>query len=444
MTKGPSGKGRDSLRGRRGGPFASPLVSNIIHATWYRSTEGVLNGSRQELYLDTTRASTIVVMAHNSIYALRVADPKNGAPLWVDEIVWTIREMPEDVLKDVWAEAVPRARMRNLTVEAIQLVTQTDRVVPPNLTWTCLPQSGSVRPPPRFSTSNAGVPLLRYKTVLYRKPRLTVQRTTRVGACGKHAAMCATVPSIVCERVVTKAGAWSSPEAVFADAMHRAKVLVVDSSHHMMYFTRFGEGEIQRMSGYPLDAFIQLAMQLAYYRVHGRTAPPYETTLRRSFSSGCTETIRATGIALVLPISVLRAHALPTCAAIAGPGTGSSRRLGTRCLLEEVNHHGHTTARRLNGNLDGLMYFLQILFSGKVGHGNWVWCSIPEWACGVSVSASVGKEMKGVIMLAILVMSPELLSQVAIVYKLPQNMSDWALLKAIDILHCKIMTSEKL
>lgn len=74
--------------------------------------------------------------------------------------------------------------------------------------------------------------------------------------------------------------------------MHRAKVLVVDSSHHMMYFTRFGEGEIQRMSGYPLDAFIQLAMQLAYYRIHGRTAPVYETTLRRSFSSGCTETIR--------------------------------------------------------------------------------------------------------------------------------------------------------
>ncbi|KIN99782.1 hypothetical protein M404DRAFT_10329 [Pisolithus tinctorius Marx 270] len=279
ITKGPSGKGRDSLRGRPERPFTSPLVSNIIHATWYRSTEGVLNGSGQELYLDTTRASTIVVMTHNFIYALRVADPKNAAPLWVDEI------------------AVPRARMRNLTVEAIQLVTQTDRVVPPNLTWTCLPQSGSVRPPPRFSTSNAGVPLLRYKTVLFHKPRLIVERTTRVGACGKHAAMCAMVPSVVCERVVTKAGAWSSPEAVFADAMHRAKVLVVDSSHHMMYFTRFGEGEIQRVSGYPLDALIQLAMQLAYYRIHGRTAPVYETTLRRSFSSGCTETIRGRRLA---------------------------------------------------------------------------------------------------------------------------------------------------
>ena len=46
-------------------------------------------------------------------------------------------------------------------------------------------------------------------------------------------------------------------------------------------------------ANYSPDAFVQLALQLSYYRLHGRTTPVYETALTRSFHHGRTETIRS-------------------------------------------------------------------------------------------------------------------------------------------------------
>ena len=40
------------------------------------------------------------------------------------------------------------------------------------------------------------------------------------------------------------------------------------------------------------DAYIQMAMQLAYRRMHGRGTPTYETASTRLFHHGRTETIR--------------------------------------------------------------------------------------------------------------------------------------------------------
>ncbi|KAG6332102.1 hypothetical protein ID866_6989, partial [Astraeus odoratus] len=158
--------------------------------------------------------------------------------------------------------------------------------------------------------------------------QLIVERTTRAGACGEHATVDALVPSVVCEWAVARAGGTSliggmeevplaysessSPgartgvewerldfvtsqhiEKAIVDATCRAEKLVTDSDHNVLYFTEFGGDEMQRVSKHSPDAFVQLAMQLAYYRLHGRTTPVYETALTRAFEHGRTETIRS-------------------------------------------------------------------------------------------------------------------------------------------------------
>nr|XP_046188407.1 peroxisomal carnitine O-octanoyltransferase-like isoform X3 [Oncorhynchus gorbuscha] len=56
-------------------------------------------------------------------------------------------------------------------------------------------------------------------------------------------------------------------------------------------FTSFGKAAIRQRKLHP-DTFIQLALQLAYYRQHGRLGSCYETAMTRRFYHGRTETMR--------------------------------------------------------------------------------------------------------------------------------------------------------
>uniref|UniRef100_A0AC35TZA6 Carn_acyltransf domain-containing protein n=1 Tax=Rhabditophanes sp. KR3021 TaxID=114890 RepID=A0AC35TZA6_9BILA len=60
-------------------------------------------------------------------------------------------------------------------------------------------------------------------------------------------------------------------------------------------FTKFGKNLPKQMKMSP-DSFIQLAFQLAFYRLHGRHPPTYETASIRKFDEGRTETIRLPNI----------------------------------------------------------------------------------------------------------------------------------------------------
>lgn len=123
--------------------------------------------------------------------------------------------------------------------------------------------------------------------------QIVVERTTRAGACGEHAAVDALVPSVVCEWAVARASGaclvgglenvplerdvasesclskeghgtraraqWerldfvASPQidTMIAQATHHAGELVADSDHEVLYFTEFGEDEIQRVGEFP-------------------------------------------------------------------------------------------------------------------------------------------------------------------------------------------------
>ncbi|NWZ72304.1 OCTC octanoyltransferase, partial [Acrocephalus arundinaceus] len=57
-------------------------------------------------------------------------------------------------------------------------------------------------------------------------------------------------------------------------------------------FTSFGKALIRKRKFHP-DTFVQLALQLAYYKCHGRPGCCYETAMTRRFYHGRTETIRS-------------------------------------------------------------------------------------------------------------------------------------------------------
>uniref|UniRef100_A0A4W5JNV9 Carnitine O-octanoyltransferase n=1 Tax=Hucho hucho TaxID=62062 RepID=A0A4W5JNV9_9TELE len=81
-------------------------------------------------------------------------------------------------------------------------------------------------------------------------------------------------------------------------------------------FTLFGKAAIKQKKLHP-DTFIQLALQLAYYRQHGRSGSCYETAMTRSFYHGMTETMRPCTLeaqnwchTMLLPAASVRRKAL--------------------------------------------------------------------------------------------------------------------------------------
>ncbi|XP_028983744.1 peroxisomal carnitine O-octanoyltransferase-like isoform X1 [Betta splendens] len=83
-------------------------------------------------------------------------------------------------------------------------------------------------------------------------------------------------------------------EKVLSDISH-AKQQYLESTKDLQVvccaFTAFGKATIKQKKLHP-DTFVQLAMQLAYYRVHKTPGSCYETATTRTFYHGRTETMR--------------------------------------------------------------------------------------------------------------------------------------------------------
>ncbi|KAL0984387.1 hypothetical protein UPYG_G00140790 [Umbra pygmaea] len=71
-----------------------------------------------------------------------------------------------------------------------------------------------------------------------------------------------------------------------------AQALANDVDFHVFSFRDFGKGMIKKCRISP-DAFIQLALQLAYYRDKGTFCLTYEASMTRLFREGRTETVRS-------------------------------------------------------------------------------------------------------------------------------------------------------
>ncbi|XP_068998924.1 peroxisomal carnitine O-octanoyltransferase isoform X1 [Embiotoca jacksoni] len=83
-------------------------------------------------------------------------------------------------------------------------------------------------------------------------------------------------------------------EKVRSDISH-AKQQYLESTQDLQVlcyaFTSFGKSAVKQKKLHP-DTFVQLAMQLAYYRLHKKPGSCYETAMTRKFYHGRTETMR--------------------------------------------------------------------------------------------------------------------------------------------------------
>ena len=85
---------------------------------------------------------------------------------------------------------------------------------------------------------------------------------------------------------VPKETQWAIPQAIKALAIN-AKDLQMD--YHV--FDPFGKSRLKELHLHP-DAFVQVVLQAAIFKTHGKALPTYETATTRQFYHGRTETVR--------------------------------------------------------------------------------------------------------------------------------------------------------
>jgi len=81
-------------------------------------------------------------------------------------------------------------------------------------------------------------------------------------------------------------------EEVIEKSLATARQLIDDVDLHLMMFNAYGKGFIKKCNISP-DAFIQMALQVAYYRDAGKFCLTYESSMTRLFREGRTETVRS-------------------------------------------------------------------------------------------------------------------------------------------------------
>ncbi|KAF5382187.1 hypothetical protein D9615_004445 [Tricholomella constricta] len=150
----------------------------------------------------------------------------------------------------------------------------------------------------------------------YDKPfTLIVDPSTRAGATGEHSPCDALVPSIVAEYGVvqgvdeaafddifeeTDSGGWERLDWAVDDkvrkeciaAQTRAIKIIQDSDDSVLWFEGYGTDWIKGIAKLAPDAYIQMVLQLAWYKTRGEFTATYETVLTRMFKHGRTETLR--------------------------------------------------------------------------------------------------------------------------------------------------------
>lgn len=214
---------------------------------------------------------------------------------------------------------------------------------------------------------------------------LIVESNTRAGAMGEHSPVDALVPSIVCDYGVVQdvhddifggpppqsvahdepaARSWRRLDFVVDDrirrecveAEERAHKIVEDSDYSFIWFDSYGAEWIQKQARLSPDAYIQMALQLAWYRTRRFFTATYETALTRLFQHGRTETIRTLSadsrtwvLAMEDPSAspqtratllrtAIKTHSSLTRAAMTGRGI-DRHLLGLRCMMREGERH---------------------------------------------------------------------------------------------------------
>ncbi|PIL35584.1 transporter [Ganoderma sinense ZZ0214-1] len=217
----------------------------------------------------------------------------------------------------------------------------------------------------------------------YDKPfTLIVESNTRAGVLGEHSPVDALVPSVIADYAIVQGvdedafldrlkddvsefsgtgqvnvEGWGRLDWVVddliakecEDAAARAKAIVDDSDADELVFDGYGVDWIKSEAQLSPDGFIQMAMQLAWYRTRGEFTATYETVLTRLFKHGRTETIRT-----------LSADSRAWVLAMADPHSSNATRL--ELLRRALQTHTGATRRAATGRgIDRHLLGLQLM-----------------------------------------------------------------------------------
>lgn len=152
---------------------------------------------------------------------------------------------------------------------------------------------------------------------------LVVEPNGRAGLMGEHSPCDALIPSIVidfclgvpspkpntpfpsvpqtAETGTGKAVKWSKlawevdakTEANITSASELARKTAAGSDIGMLWYDEYGAEWIKKVGKQSPDAYLQIALQVAYASVKGRQSPTYETASTRLFNHGRTDVIRS-------------------------------------------------------------------------------------------------------------------------------------------------------
>ncbi|KAI0001470.1 acyltransferase ChoActase/COT/CPT [Russula compacta] len=298
-------------------------------------------------------ARKILVMVNDWTYAVEVYD-ENRLLLSVDNIEQRVRSVVQDAMRRIGAgeKAVPvgvlsadhrdrwTENLRHLlslspaNQETLKIIQQSILAVSlDSHTLGLHPHNhahNSPSPPPVInSPAEIDCHLHNIRSSINARNRwfdkgytLIVETNTRAGAMGEHSPCDALVPSVVADYAVTQSivpEAFSLPEppsflsdgdldvtgwerldwvtdarieAECIAAESHAKGLIADSDDSVLWFSDYGVHWIKSIAGLSPDAYLQMALQLAWHKTCGNFTATYETALTRSFDKARTETIR--------------------------------------------------------------------------------------------------------------------------------------------------------
>ncbi|KAN0061504.1 hypothetical protein ACQY0O_006351 [Thecaphora frezii] len=148
---------------------------------------------------------------------------------------------------------------------------------------------------------------------------LVVEPNGRAGIMGEHSPCDALIPSIICDFAAAEpcpapgsaipteqsssgeSAGWKKLEWVVDDQLkhsiakseEEAQKLIKESDIRMLWFDEYGADWIKKYGKQSPDAYLQMALQLAYAKVHGKQVSTYETASTRLFKHGRTDVIRS-------------------------------------------------------------------------------------------------------------------------------------------------------
>ncbi|KAH9275992.1 hypothetical protein BSLG_004468 [Batrachochytrium salamandrivorans] len=162
---------------------------------------------------------------------------------------------------------------------------------------------------------------------------VVVTQDARIGVNGEHSPCDALVPALAIDQAaksepsVDPVGAviMSSPNSVhrlkwtvdasvhdaLVEAKEFVKKLTGNSDVAVLHFTEYGAGLIKKTAKVSPDAFIQMCLQLTYYRLHGACTAVYETASTRKYLHGRTETCRSYSVESKAFVDVFDAKDVP-------------------------------------------------------------------------------------------------------------------------------------